>query len=140
VNGLEDWLALRDASLAEVRARLGADAAELVPDAGYGQMTGLAMVHAPGDPAIYFFADARLAVLRVEEPRIDAAELLERVGEDAPTLRSAAGKHVWVHVRAGDGLAVAEDHGRIAYVEVFPPTTFEDYERRIHQPPPAFVE
>lgn len=140
MSGLADWLALRDASLAQVRARLGAEAAELVPDAGYGQMTGLAMVHAPGDPGHYFFADGRLAVLRLEEPDVDAGELLERVGADAPTLRSAAGRHVWVHVSAPDGLAVAEDHGRVAYVEIFPPTSFEDYERRIHQPPPTFVE
>ena len=141
MSELDRWMALRDSSLAHVRAALGPGDAELVADAGYGQMSGLTMLHAPGaDPAIFFFEDGRLAVLRVDDPPVDASELLARVGADAPRLRSAAGKHARVHVRAEDGLAFADEAGRIRYVEVFPPTTFDDYRDRIHQPPPKFVE
>ena len=71
------------------------------------------------------------------EPRCD---LLARVGDEAPTLRSAAGKRARVHVRAEEGLAVADEGGRVRYVEIFPPTTFEDYRSRIHRPAPKFIE
>jgi hypothetical protein len=141
LTALDEWMALRDASLAQARAELGAENAELVADAGYGQMDGLTMLHAPdAHPGIFFFRDGRLAVLRVEDPDVDGGELLARVGDEAPTLRSAAAKHALVHIRAEDGLAVADEGGRIRYIEIFPPTTFEDYRSRIYQPAPKFIE
>ena len=141
MSALDEWISLRDTSLAQVRAALGVEHTDLVADAGYGQMEGLTMLHAPdAHPGIFFFRDGRLAVLRVERPDVDAGELLARVGEEAPTLRSAAAKRARVHVRAEDGLAVADEAGDVRYVEIFPPTTFEDYRSRIHQPPPKFTE
>ena len=134
-------MALRDASLAQVRAELGAEHAELVADAGYGQMEGLTMLHAPeAHPGIFFFREGRLAVLRVEDPDVDGGDLLARVAGGAPTLRSPVAKRARVHVRAEDGLAVADEGGRVRYVEIFPPTTFEDYRSRIHRPAPKFIE
>ena len=141
MTALDDWIALREATLAQVRAQLGAEHAELFADAGYGQMQGLTMLHAPdAHPGIFFFRDGRLAVLRVEHPEDEAGSLLARVGADAPTLRSAAAKRAFVHVRAEDGLAVADEDGHVIYVEIFPPTTFEDYQDRIHRAAPHFTE
>ena len=84
--------ALRDVSLADLRARLGG--ADVQPDVRYGQMDGLEMLHAPGaNPAIFFFRDDRLVVAHLPDPDLAPAAVAELVGDDPPRLRSRAGKH-----------------------------------------------
>jgi hypothetical protein len=126
---LADLAALRDATPA---------GGPVESDVGYGAMRGLDMVDGPD--GILFFRDGALAVAHVPDPELSDAELARFTAEDVPQLRSRAGKHAWVHVRADEGLAVTEEDGRVRYVEVFPPTTFDDYRERIHSPPPKFVE
>jgi hypothetical protein len=126
---LADLAALREARSAGEPTETGV---------GYGSMRGLDMVDSPG--AILFFRDGALAVAHVPAPSLTDAELARFTGEEVPSLRSRAGKHARVHVRADEGLAVTEEDGRVRYVEVFPPTTFDDYRDRIHTPPPPFVE
>lgn len=134
---LSELLSLRDASLSDLQARLGP--ADVHPDAGYGQMTGLTRVRAPAShPGVFYFRDGGPVVARLADPDANAAR--ELVGDDAPRLRSPAGKRAWVSVRADEGVAVTELEGDVVYVEVFPPTTFEDYRDRIHRPAPHFVE
>lgn len=111
---------------------------EVHRDAGYGRLTGLEM--AQQDDAILFFDGGRLVVAHVPDPELAPAELARFTAEDVPRLRSHAGKHAWVHVRADEGLAVTEEDGRAVAVEVFPPTTFEDYRDRLHTPAPKFIE
>jgi hypothetical protein len=138
-SAVRELAALRDVSLPDLRERLGG--VEGQPDARYGRMDGLELLHAPGaHPAIFFFRDGRLVVAHLPDPDLAAGELDELLGEDPPRLRSRAGKHAWALVRAEEGLAVTEEDGQVRYVEVFPPTTFEDYRDRIHTPPPHFVE
>ena len=138
-DAVRELATLRDVSLADLRARLGK--ADVQPDVRYGQMDGLEMLHAPGaHPAIFFFRDGQLAVAHLPDPDLAPAAVAELVGDDPPRLRSRAGKHAWALVRAEEGVAVTEDDGRIRFVEVFPPTTFEDYRDRIYAPPPHFVE
>ena len=88
----------------------------------------------------FFFRDGQLVVAHLPDPDLPPAAVAELVGDDPPRLRSRAGKHAWALVRAEEGVAVTEDDGRIRFVEVFPPTTFDDYRDRIHAPPPHFVE
>jgi hypothetical protein len=135
-RAVQDLLGMRDAALADLRARPDAD---LMADVRYGQMTGLTRLHAPeSSPAIFYFRDGRLAVARLVHP--DEREARELLGESAPELPSSAGKRASVRVRADRGIAVTEEDGHVVYVEVFPPTTFEDYRDRIHELPPKFVE
>jgi hypothetical protein len=139
VSAVRELAALRDVSLPDLRERLGG--VEGQADARYGRMDGLEMLHAPGaHPAIFFFRDDRLVVAHLPDPDLAPDEVAALVGEDPPRLRSRAGKHAWAHVRAEEGLAVTEEDGEVRYVEVFPPTTFEDYRDRIHTPAPHFVE
>jgi hypothetical protein len=133
-RSLQDLLALRELSLSELEARLPSP--DPHRDVRYGQMTGLTMLGAP--EAAFYFSDGRLAVARVVDPDpAEAGELLAHGGEQ---LRSSAGKRATVHVQADRGLAVTEEDGDVRYVEVFPPTTFDDYRDRIYKPPPRFVE
>jgi hypothetical protein len=127
---LADLTELLDASPA------GGDA--LQTDAGYGAMRGLEMLDTPD--GILFFRDGELVVAHVPDPSLSSDELARFTADDVPRLRSRAGKHASVHVRADEGLAVTEEDGRVRFVEVFPPTTFDDYRDRIHTPPPKFVE
>jgi hypothetical protein len=134
---LGELLSLRDATLADLQARLGPG--EVDDDDAYGQMDGLTSFYAPAShPAVFYLRDDRLVVGQLAEPDEDGARAL--VGPDAPRLRSIAGKRAWVHVGAPEGVAVTELDGDVLYVEVFPPTTFEDYRDRIHTPPPHFIE
>jgi hypothetical protein len=139
VSAVRELAALRDVSLPDLRERLGG--VEGQGDARYGRMEGLEMLHAPAaHPAIFFFRDGRLVVAHLPDPDFAPDEVRELLGDDPPRLRSRAGKHAWALVRAEKGLAVTEEDGQIRYVEVFPPTTFEDYRDRIHTPAPHFVE
>jgi len=126
------------AELAALRDAAPPRGAQVQSDAGYGSMRGLEMVEAP--EGILFLRDGALAVVHVPDPSLSPDELARFTAGDVPRLRSRAGKHAWVHVRADEGLAVTEEDGRVRFAEVFPPTTFEDYRERIHTPPPKFVE
>jgi hypothetical protein len=133
-GSIHDLLALSELQLPDLEARLHSP--ETHRDVRYGQMTGLTMLNAPD--AVFYFSDAGLAVARLVDPDPDEAdELLARGGE---RLRSSAGKRATVHVQADRGLAVTEEDGEVRYVEVFPPTTFDDYRERIYKPPLKFVE
>jgi hypothetical protein len=131
---LDDLLALRDATEAQVRARLGD--ADVGTDVGYGHLTGLTRISG-GDGPSFYFRDGRLVVARLSEPGDEASAL---VPGDAPRLRSSAGKRAIARVDAAAGVAVTEEDGDVRYVEVFPPTTFEAYRDELHRPPPHFVE
>ena len=126
------------AELAALRDAAPPPGAEAQTGAGYGSMRGLEMVEAP--EGILFLRDGELAVVHVPDPSLSPDELARFTGDEVPRLRSRAGKHAWVHVRADEGLAVTEEDGRVRFAEVFPPTTFEDYRDRIHTPPPKFTE
>jgi hypothetical protein len=142
---LGEWLALRDRPAAELQAELGLEEADLPSGANFGHMTGLAMLHSPAaHPGVFFFQDGRLAVLYVEDPSAHAPDLTREaleaaVGDDAPALPSRAGKRSEVRVAADRGLAVSTSGEGADFVEIFPPTSFEDYRDRIYRKPPKFV-
>jgi hypothetical protein len=126
------------ADLAALRDAAPPPGGETESGAGYGSMRGLEMVEAP--EGLLFFRYGELAVAHVPDPSLTRDELARFTAGDVPRLRSRAGKHAWVHARADEGLAVTEEDRRVRYVEVFPPTTFDDYRERIHVEPPKFVE
>jgi hypothetical protein len=140
---LAEWRALLDRPLADIRQFI--DESRIRDNAFYGQAGPLTLVRDRSFfPGNLYYDAGRLVLAYVERPATRAPdlsdeELLALVGDDAPKLRSRAGKFARTRVAAEKGLAVADDRGKVAYLELFPPTGFEDYRARLHQEPPAFI-
>jgi hypothetical protein len=60
-------------------------------------------------------------------------------GSDGETLRSRQGKSALMHVVADKGIAWSEDDGEVGFVELFPPTTLNGYQKTIYREPPKFI-
>lgn len=69
---------------------------------------------------------------------IDHDALVEALGTEGRELRSRQGKAALLHVVADRGIAWSEEDGEIGFVELFPPSTFEEYEDEIYVEPPPF--
>jgi hypothetical protein len=126
---------LRSLTLARARERLGG---AVIEDASYGPIGGLTMLHA--DDGSFYFEGERLVVARLSPGAEAATEAQRLVGADALRLRSSVAKRAWVLVSAPDGVAVTEEDGDVVFVEVFAPTTLENYRQRIYVVPEKFVE
>ncbi len=143
---LSEWLALRDLSMAEIQQRL-----ELVnpdPDltASYGSLDDLIeMANFDTHPGRFYFRNGRLAVLLVLEDadelrQTDRAGLVSALGEPAATLPAHTGKRHRLYVYPQRGVAFAAgDADQITFLEIFPPTTLEDYKATLYVTPPRFI-
>jgi hypothetical protein len=134
MNGLAEWLALREVSRAEAEARPGATVAE---DVAYERVRGVDRVSTP--EAHFFFDGERLRVVYVSDAsfgEVPAKPLLDELGR-GEVMRSRSGKHSTMHVWPDRGLAasVDEDDERLEFVEVFAPMSLEEYLDGIYEEP-----
>lgn len=142
---LRAWRALLDRSLADQRPEV--DASAISTGARYGALESLTVVrdreYFPGN--LYFDGERPVLAL-VESPSSAAPDLTDEallalLGDAVEWLGSRAGKLSSLRVAAERGLAVSEQLGtKVDYLELFPPTSFEDYRERIYAPPPRFVK
>ncbi|MFO1207116.1 MAG: hypothetical protein U1E63_15575 [Burkholderiales bacterium] len=142
---LEQWMALRDAPLQEIRSRFAIDDAHVDRNASYGRLGPLTELHdAKKHPARFYFDGETPVLIYVDDPaalaRCDAADVAKRLGEPAARLRSRASKTFTHSVYPAAGLAFSAHGQDIAYVEVFPPRTLQDYLDRIYVDPGAFTK
>jgi hypothetical protein len=142
---LTAWRTLLERPLAEQRGAI--DAGAISADARYGALGGLTLVRDRAYfPGLLYFDGERPVLALVEFPAavatdLDDAALLAYVGDDVEWLGSRAGKLSSLRVAAERGIAVSEQFGtKVDYLELFPPTTFDDYRERIHVEPPQFVK
>jgi len=142
---MEQWIALRDARLDEIRKRFAMDDAHIDRNASYGKLDALTELHdTKKHPARFYFDGDAPLLIYVDEPvalaRCDATELVERLGKPAAELRSRAGKTFTHYVYPAAGIAFSAHRQEIAYVEVFAPGTLQDYLDRIYVDPGAFTK
>lgn len=110
----------------------------------YGAMR-LTEVHDPArHPARIFFQDRSRPVLfyvggdeRFEGMGQETVQA--ELGEPEAKLACRAGKEYAQWVYPATGVAVAVSRDRLAFLEVFPPTTLEEYRRTLYQEPGPFV-
>lgn len=143
---LREWRELCTLNLADLAARLGRGALHVDRHTAYGRMGGLVEYHHAAAHAgrFYFLDEQRPSVLAYfadidERERPTPAELEQELGAPAAVLRSRAGKSYRHAVYPQQGLAYSADAKRVAFIEIFPPTTLADYQERIHDEPEPFV-
>ena len=135
-------LTLARLSRAEVTRRLAP--ATIADDVAYEKLARVSRVgNSEVWPGWFFFRGDQLLMVYVGDDKflahLTAQGIREELGGDGDPLRSRAGKTARQHVYASRGFAYAEDHGTVVYVEVFPPTTRDDYLARIYQPVGPFL-
>jgi hypothetical protein len=142
---LERWLALRNTTQAEALAQLGPAPDEATTDDHYGSMHGLTALSAPVIQAgTIYFRDGQFVLFYIEDLDEELAQLtpkfLQRyLGGEGEKLRSRAGKRSWQHVYPERGVAFSACDDEVEFLEIFPPTTLEEYRRTLYQEPPQFV-
>jgi len=125
--------------------RFGVKPEHIRSPAVYERMKNVTEIHRPDHPdlgpARFFFRDAKLALIYLS----DATALQElnidswkgNPSDEGTLLRSRAGKTSNLHVYADKGFAVSEGT-EIDFVEIFQPTTQQEYEQAIYDPPGPF--
>jgi hypothetical protein len=140
---LEDLLTLRDLSRAEVRDRFAIPDSGVDPDVAYERITGVDRLHEPGAfPGHFYFRADDLTMIYIPRTALgdtDLGSLQRALGEPAATLRSRTGEDSSLLVYPARGVAFATDGEKVEIVEVFPPTTLEEYTAGIYKDPGEFI-
>ena len=139
---LDELLALRGLSRAELERRLEAGAGHEERAVEYQSLTGVDRVHTPSHPADFYFRGDALVMIHVSKDplaELTPESLEERFGGPGEVLRSRYGRRAKLHVYPERGVAFVDNRGTVAALEVFPPTTLERYRDEIWWEPPAFV-
>ena len=136
---LDQALELRGLSRAELLER--APGAAVEEDVRYERLRPVARVRATELwPGYFYFDGDRQVMLYAGEPEgADPDALAARLGSGGHELRSRAGKRAVLHVWPERGVAFSEEGGGVDFLEVFEPTTLEDYEARIYADPGPFI-
>lgn len=137
---LDAWIALRDMSLDEARERLGTDGEE----GRYERLRPVTRLHnANVHPGHFYFDGGRQVMLYVGRAALEGEDpdALERaLGGPGAILPSRAGKASVMHVYPDRGIAFSSDGHEVELVEIFAPTTLDDYRSRIYEDPGAFIK
>lgn len=147
IGRLDALVDLRTLSRDELLSRLRIDEASVEPGYAYESMTGLERAYDPDrlPVHVYFDGDEVVMMFTEEAAFLDSVtpeSVRERLGEPTLTLRSSAGKRstLWVYPGAGLAVSAGGDTDAVDFVEVFPPTTAEEYEQNIYDDPGPFIK
>jgi hypothetical protein len=107
-------------------------------DRSFEKLQGVTQWHNPGaHPGYFIFQGDELAVIYVDDEtamtELSLAQIQRDLGPPEAELRSRAGKAVPLYVSASKGVAYAADDEGVYYVQIFAPTTAEDYQSRIYE-------
>jgi hypothetical protein len=114
--------------------------------AAYERMKDVTEIYSPDQPELgsarFFFRNARLALVYLSDATgLSTSDLDEVKGDPAKpgtVLRSRAGKTSNLQVHAEQGIAISKGK-RIDFIEIFQPTTQQDYEQTIYVEPGPFT-
>jgi hypothetical protein len=139
VSGLEDWLAARSIT----RAELEQHGASTSRDVAYQRLRGVDRLRAPDfHPALFYFAGDDLRMVFVPDEHTEgssAAPLAAALGAPDRTLRSRAGKNSRIELHADRGVAYSHDGDRLEFVEVFAPASADWYLGEVYEEPGEFL-
>jgi hypothetical protein len=136
---LDRALELRGLTRSELLAR--APGATVEEGVRYEKLRPVARVRAPELwPGFFYFDGDRQVMLYAGEPDgADPDALAAALGPGEHELRSRAGKRAVLRVWPQRGVGFSEQDGAVDFLEVFEPTTLEDYEARIYDDPGPFI-
>ncbi len=140
---LDELLALRELTREQVQDRFGIDESGVDPDVAYERLDGVDALYQPSAfPGHFFFRGDDLAIIYIPRSALaddDPDELRQALGEPAATLSSRTGEDSSLLVYPDQGVAFATDGEHVEIVEIFPPTTLDEYRTRIYKEPPERI-
>ncbi|WP_413262550.1 hypothetical protein [Floridanema flaviceps] len=142
---LNDLLAFTNLSKEEIRTRLSIAEENIEHNVKYEKLAQLTRFHNSNAHAGYFyFRDGKLVMLYIGKnellEKLDPKTLQDKLGEEGIRLRSRAGKKFNHYVYPAKGVAFSADNQSVRFIEIFPPTTLEEYKAEIYEEPQPFIK
>jgi hypothetical protein len=142
---LDELLAFRNLSMAEIRTQLAISEENIEQNVGYEKLTQLTRLHNPDvHPGYFYFRDGKLAMLYIGDDEylktLEPKVLETRLPQASAILRSRAGKHYNHYVYPSQGVAFSADSDNVSFIEIFPPTSLEKYQAEIYAEVPPFIK
>lgn len=142
------WFALRDMDATEIARKYALDLDLAEKDANYGSLRGLTVLNPPEVPGLIFTDGDKVEVIYLRGfPTAMAADVESAIRSngsagEAAELRSRSGKRSAVLVYPGAGVAYSTNRttSTVDFIEIFAPTTLEQYEARIYDGPGKFTK
>jgi hypothetical protein len=142
---LQDWLAWRDLSRAEVEDKFNIAADMVQTDTSYVRVGGLDMLrnHAV-DKGRFYFRGTEFVVYVLESVgkgpnTIPSDESLQSLGEAAAVLPARVGKRSKVHIYPEKGIALSVLDNTIRLLEIFPPMSLQAYKDSFYYEPDPYI-
>ena len=139
-DDLEQLLALTAMDRAAALNAVGARAGDVEDGYSYQSMSGLSVLDLPKrfGARVFFDGDA-VAIVSIPDPSIAPDAIRALMGDDVVELRSRQGKRAMIELDAARGLAFSSDDDEVGFIEMFPPTTADDYRDAHLVRAPAFT-
>ena len=142
---IETWKSYLGLTPEEICARLGLKSLKINHEERYGNLSGMDELWKTGKtPGHFYFAHGGCALIYIEDvggelDDIQLKDLQALLGEAESSLGSRAGKTNHTYVYPDQGLAFSASRSAVDYLEIFSPTTLEDYQSRYYTKPSPFV-
>lgn len=142
MNTLQRWIDLLGSSAQKLQSEFPRSRFDEDPDSTYGNLAHIALMR--NKDALFYFDKDQLILIHVHSKEIlsklDAQSLLREFGTPEAELSSRAGKGYTQYVFPKRGIAISSDSsGRIAFVEIFNPTSLDDYRAQLYVDPGPFI-
>lgn len=138
---LDELMQLRDLPQDELRKKLQITDEHIAEDRSYGKLPGTTQWHNPAaHPGYFVFHEGRLVAIYVDDESYLSGLRPGELGLGAPDaqLRSRVGKRVPYNVYASKGVAIAAGSDTVYLVEIFSPTTLEQYQTTLYNEPSPY--
>jgi len=138
MESLQNLLALRSLTGPEIKERYKITDEHIRSDATYQKINGLIEFYNPDLlPVRFFLRNDHVVLIYSSDPEIvdtlDGKKIIDQYGEkDKNRLRSRAGKRSNLLVYPKEGFAVAIEEHEVQFIEIFQPTTLEEYKKEIY--------
>ena len=138
MDTLQNLLALRNLHWSEIKERYKIKEEHIESDSTYQKLSGLIEIYNPDVfPVRFFLLNDNVLLIYTSDLAIvdtlDGKKIKEQYGmEDENYLRSRAGKKSNLMVYPEAGFAVSIKNNEVDFIEVFHPTTLEQYKKDIY--------
>lgn len=134
---LESLLKFRNYTFSSLKKEFDIQESDIITEVEYLKLKDLTVIDKEGIlPGSFYFSGENLTMIYIEDPNIlstlSVEEILETCGE-GEVLRSRAGKTSIMHVYPEQGFALSTSGKSLDFMEVFPPTSIENYKRKVYK-------
>lgn len=141
---LDSFIAFRNLSMDEIRIRLSISEENIESNVSYEKLTQLTKYNSNEHIGHFYFREGKLVILYIGKneklEQLDPKTLQEKLGEQGIRLRSRAGKKFNHYVYPAKGVAFSADSHSVRFIEIFPPTSLEEYKAKIYDEPQPFIK